>query len=118
MLRPPNLNTPFEARYRVTGNPRLVSRAYDDAGEFELETTFVNGILTEKLSAPIDSITGKARAIKGDIRIDPTATVQPSAKDTHLAGGSPAARTTNYSFVPGPVSAQSTPATWPPQDHR
>ena len=46
-----NLNVPFEARYRVTGNPRLVSRAYDDAGEFELETTFVNGILTEKFPA-------------------------------------------------------------------
>jgi len=94
--RVPNLNVPFEAQFRVIGNPILSSRAYDDIGEFELETTFVNGILTEKLSAPTDKITGKARAIKGDIRIDPTTTVQPATKDTLLNGASDVGKVTNY----------------------
>ena len=93
-----NLNTPFRAQYRVIGNinATLVTRAFDDLGEFELRTTYEGNILTETLSAPMDKITGRERATQGYIRIDPTATVQPATKDTRLNGASAVGKTTNY----------------------
>lgn len=78
----PSDKVPFEAQFKVTGNFR--TRAFDDAGELELETSFKDDVLTEKLSSVRDKETGQARAAKGNIRIDPTLTVQPNTKDTYI----------------------------------
>ncbi len=84
---------PFEAQFRVTGKIPLITRAFDDEGELELEASLVDGILTEKLSVIRDRLTGEVRPTKGNIRIDTSLTVQPSAKDNVLSEISP---TTNY----------------------
>ena len=76
---------PFEAKYKVEGDAVITSRAWDDAGELELTTTFKNGILTESMTTTKDKITKEYRAINGTIRIDPTTTVQPPTKDDLLA---------------------------------
>ena len=89
----PTDKDPFEAQFRIEGKALLRTRAFDDAGELELETSFVDSILTEKLSKVKGKETGQTRVVKGDIRIDPTLTVQPSAKDTQLESEHP---TTNY----------------------
>lgn len=80
----PSDKIPFQAQFRVTGNARLRTRAFDDKGELELGTSLVDGILTENLSQVKDKTTGLARAAVGNIRIDPDLTVQPSAKDTTM----------------------------------
>ena len=56
---------PFEARFKVSGNIPLRSRAFDDKGELPLDITLKDGILTERLSSIIREPVGK-------IRIDPT----------------------------------------------
>jgi len=84
---------PFEAKFRVIGKGNLTTKAFDDAGELDLETSFVGNILTERLSAIKDKDTGLKRAAVGRIRIDPTLTVQPSAKDNSIYKGS---ATANY----------------------
>lgn len=68
----PSDKIPFEAQFRITGKVPFVTRASDDEGELELETSFVDGILTEKLSQVKDKEIGQARPAKGNIRVDPT----------------------------------------------
>ena len=87
----PSGKIPFKAQFKVTGNWR--TRAFDDEGELELESTLTNDVLTEKLSEVRDKETGKVRPSVGQIRIDPTLTVQPSAKDTFMHSEYP---TNNY----------------------
>lgn len=89
----PTDKVPFEAQFKITGKIPLSTRAFDDEGEIELEASLVDDILIEKLSQIKDKLTGKIRAAKGQIRIDPTLTVQPSAKDTHIRSS---LATTNY----------------------
>ena len=72
---------PFEARFKVTGKKPLRTRAFDDAGELEIETSLVDGILTERLLSVKDKLTGQARAASGSIRIDPTWQVGASSDD-------------------------------------
>ena len=72
---------PFKAKFKITGKIPFVSKASDDEGEIELETTFVDGILTEKLSQIKDKQTGKIRSSKGNIRIDPTWSVGVGSDD-------------------------------------
>ena len=72
---------PFEARFKVTGKGYLVTRAFDDDGGLELETSIVDGILTEKLSRVKDKGTGRVRPAKGNIRVDPTWQVTASTDD-------------------------------------
>ncbi len=73
---------PFEARFKIVGNiPFLRTRALDDEGELELETSIVGGILTEKLTSIRNKETGVVRPAKGQIRIDPTYQVGTSSDD-------------------------------------
>jgi len=81
----PSDKIPFEAQFKVTGNFR--ARAFDDVGELELETTFKDSILTEKLSQVKDRVTGQVRAAVGNIRIDPTLTVESPSKDSYVVEG-------------------------------
>lgn len=74
---------PFEAKFRVSGKIPFRTRALDDEGELELETTLRDSILTEGLSAVKDKRTGKVRPVKGDIRIDPTWQVGEQGDDAH-----------------------------------
>ena len=76
---------PVEATYRVTGNIPLRVGARDEEGELPVEWAVKDGILTETFKPD--------RPIKYPVRIDPTLTIQPSAKDNYLAQ---AAATTNY----------------------
>lgn len=79
---------PFEAQFKMTGKAWITTRSFDDDGELGgLEVTYKNDILTEKLSQVKDALTGKVRPVKGYIRIDPTLTVQPSAKDNQIWQG-------------------------------
>ena len=89
----PSGKIPFEAKFKIIGNAHLITRTFDDAGDLEMETTFKDGVLTERLSGVKDKLTGLSRTAVGNIRIDPTLTVQPSAKDTFLNED---AATTNY----------------------
>ena len=87
----------FEAKFRVEGKIPLKTRAFDDEGELELETTFKNGILTEKLSQAKDKNTGEVRATKGSIRIDPTLDVAAHTNDGDIGRyGSNYVGTRNY----------------------
>ena len=64
---------PFETKFKIVGKiPFLRTRAFDDEGELELETSIVDGILTEKLTSVKDKATGLVRLAKGGIRVDPT----------------------------------------------
>jgi len=89
----PSDKIPFEAQFKVTGEIPLSTRAFDDEGELELKTSLVDGILVEKLSQVRDKETKELRTAKGNIRIDPTLTVQPSGKDTKFYEDAP---DTNY----------------------
>ena len=78
----PSDKVPFEAKFRITGKiPFLTTRASDDEGELELETSLEDGILTEKLSGVVDKLTGKVRPVKGSIKVDPTWQVGASTDD-------------------------------------
>ncbi len=77
----PSDKIPFEASFKVTGKGLITTKAFDDEGELELETSLVAGILTEKLSQVKDKQTGKVRPAKGQIRIDPTWQVGASSDD-------------------------------------
>ncbi|MBA7566414.1 hypothetical protein ES708_08105 [subsurface metagenome] len=79
----PSDKIPFEAKFKVTGRMPFGTRASDDEGELELETTLADGILTEKLSSVKDKETGEARAAVGSIKIDPTWEVGASSDDAH-----------------------------------
>lgn len=81
-ILPPN-KIPFEAKFKVTGKMPFTTRASDDEGELELETSLVDGILTEKLSEVKDKRTGLIRPAKGNIRIDPTYQPAASSDDCH-----------------------------------
>lgn len=73
----------FQAQYKVTGKNRLIIRAYDDIGEIKLNSNIKNGILTETFNGTVkDKITGNIRQKTGNIRIDPTLTIQPSDQDS------------------------------------
>ena len=76
-------HTPFEAKFAITGKG-FTARAYDDEGELALETSLVDGILTEKLSQVKDRQTGKVRPLQGSITIDPTWQVGASADDEYV----------------------------------
>lgn len=67
----PSDKIPFEAEFKVTGK-NILTRAFDDEGELELETSLVDGILTEKLFEVKDKQTGQVRPAKGNIKVDPT----------------------------------------------
>jgi len=79
----PSDKVPFEARFKVTGKGYLVTRAFDDESEIGLETSLVDGILTEKLSSVKDKQTGQIRPAKGNIRVDPTWQVGASSDDAY-----------------------------------
>lgn len=79
----PSIQIPFEAQFRITGKVPI-TRAWDDEGDIELETTLEHGILTEKLSKIKDKRTGKERPAKGQIKIDPTWQVGASTNDCRL----------------------------------
>ncbi len=72
---------PFVAKFKITGKGIIRTRAFDDEGELELETTLKDGILTEKLVAIKDKYTGIIRPAKGKIKIDPTWQVSASTDD-------------------------------------
>ena len=75
-------SVPFEAKFRIVGKiPFLRTKAFDDDGELELETSIVGDILTEKLTQIKDKATGKVRLAKGQIRVDPTWQVGASTDD-------------------------------------
>lgn len=74
----PNNKVPFEAQFKVTGRSP-VTRAFDDDGELELDTTFVDGVLTEKLLQIKDKRTGLIRPATGQIKVDPTLNLQVGA---------------------------------------
>ena len=76
-----SLSVPFEAQFRVQDITQVVSRAWDDIGDIELDVTFKDGILTEKLSEARDRVTGQVRDTKGIIRVDPIFIVGASADD-------------------------------------
>lgn len=90
----PTDKIPFEAQFKVTGAPLIsevmvttpyfITRAFDDEGELELETSFVGGILTEKLSQVKDKEIGQVRPAKGNIRIDPSWSVGASSDDCRV----------------------------------
>ncbi len=79
----PSDKIPFEASFKVTGKGLITTKAFDDEGELELETSLVAGILTEKLSQVKDKQTGKIRPVKGQIKIDPTWQVGASTDDAY-----------------------------------
>jgi len=79
----PSDKVPFEARFKITGKGYIKTKAWDDEGELELETSLVDGILTEKLSSVKDKQTGLIRPVKGNIRIDPTWQVGASTDDVY-----------------------------------
>lgn len=79
----PSDKVPFEAQFKVEGFPFRAS-AFDDEGELELKASFIEGILTEKLTEVRDKKIRQTRNAKGNIRIDPTLTVQPPAKDANI----------------------------------
>lgn len=68
---------PFEAKFRVAGKIR--SKAYDDAGDLEIDSSLEGDILTERLTRVIDKITKNERAAVGKIRIDPSWDARPTA---------------------------------------
>lgn len=72
---------PFEARFKVTGSIPFLTRAYDDKGELVLETSLIDGILTEKLSKVRDKETRLTRVAVGSIRVDPTWQIGASSDD-------------------------------------
>ena len=73
---------PFEATFRIVGKiPFLSTRAFDDEGELELETSIVGDILTEKLTEVKDKATRVVRPAKGEIKVDPTWQVTASTDD-------------------------------------
>lgn len=91
-------NLPFEASFKVEGKVP-VSRAYDDIGELELEVSYdeKTGVLTERLTeirAKGIGTSGELRQASGEIRIDPTLTIQPDRDEIVLVEGAP---TTNHS---------------------
>lgn len=88
----PSDKIPFEAQFRITGDFPFRANAFDDEGRLELETSFKNGILTEKLSEIRDRLTAELRPAKGLIKIDPTLTVQPSSKDAYIKEDVPDSR--------------------------
>ena len=96
----PSDKIPFEAKFKVTGAPLITevtgaapyiqgkspffnTRAWDDEDDLPLETTFKDGVLTEKLSS-------LPRPARGSIRIDPTWQVGTSSDDCeYIAGYTP-----------------------------
>ena len=80
----PSDKVPFEAQFRVTGKIPFTTSAFDDDGELELETSFVDGVLTEWLSQVKDKRTGKVRSVKGKIRVDPTWDITASTDDCNI----------------------------------
>lgn len=74
---------PFEAKFNVSGDLNLRTRAFDDEGPIILDALTKDGVLTEKLSVVTDAKTLQERAVSGLIRIDPTidVTVGASADD-------------------------------------
>ena len=79
----PSDKIPFKARFKVGGKGLVTTRAFDDDGDLELETSLVDGILTEKLSKVIDKETKKERPVKGKIKIDPIWQVGASTDDCY-----------------------------------
>ena len=77
----PSEKIPFEANFKVNGKGLFTTKAFDDEGEIELETTVVGDILTEKVKKIVDKMTHKVRPAKGNIRIDPTWQVGASTDD-------------------------------------
>ncbi|MFA5396244.1 MAG: LamG domain-containing protein [Methanogenium sp.] len=67
---------PFEAKFKVTGKIPFATRAFDEEGTHEIETTLKNGILTERLEK-------LSRKAKGEIKIDPTWQVGQSTDDAN-----------------------------------
>jgi len=80
----PSDKVPFQAQFKVTGKIPFLTQASDDDGELGLETTLVDGVLTEKLSDIKDKGTGKIRPAKGQIKVDPTWQVGASTDDTKV----------------------------------
>ena len=77
-------SVPFEAKFKIAGKiPFLRTRAFDDEGELELETSIVDSILTEKLTQIKDKTTGVVRQAKGPIKVDPTWQVGASTDDAY-----------------------------------
>lgn len=70
---------PKDAKFKVTGNFGV--RASDEDGDIPVESSLVDGVLTETLKPD--------RPVKYPVRIDPTLTIQPSGKDTYLNIGAP-----------------------------
>jgi len=70
----PSDKLPFEAKFIITGKIPFNFHASDDEDELPLETTFVDGILTERLPSLL-------RPTKGNIKIDPTWQVGASTDD-------------------------------------
>ena len=95
----PSDKVPFEAQFKVTGKVALRTRAFDDEGELELETSLVDGVLTEKLSEVRDEETKEIRPAKGQIRIDPTLTVQPAVGDNGILSDEPTINYGNAGYI-------------------
>ena len=79
----PSDKIPFEASFRITGKGLITTKAFDDEGELELETSLVDDILTEKLTSVKDKTTGAVRPAKGSIKVDPTWQVGASTDDCY-----------------------------------
>lgn len=97
----PSDKVPFEAQFRVTGNALLKTKAFDDKDELELETTLVNGILTERLSGVVDKVTKKPRLAVGSIIVDPTFMVAASANDCRRVSSAAYFATDSVLFIAG-----------------
>ncbi len=72
---------PAEAKYRVTGKIPFAVRAWDAQDELPVETTLVDGILTEILKPD--------RPVKHPVRIDPTwqvAAITDDCRRDHVSG--------------------------------
>lgn len=74
------VDVPFVVSYRVSGNVDIVTSARDDLGGLEMQVTYEDGILTERIDAVIGA-DGEPRDPVGKILIDPTLEIQPADKD-------------------------------------
>ncbi len=91
----PTDKIPFEASFKVTGKGLITTKAFDDEGELVLDTTLVDGVLTERMSSIRDKKTGQVRPAKGQIKVDPTWVVGAADDDCESAWNT---STSNWDF--------------------
>ncbi len=104
----PSEKIPLEAKFKITGNGLITTKAFDDDGEIVLDTAVVGDVLTEKLSSIVDKQTGVVRPARGNIRIDPTWQVGASTDDCLYAPADGTWATTTVRFSMGYIDVSET----------